>query len=35
MKKTVFALAVLMAGGLYAAAPTDPEFMFAGYINVR
>jgi len=33
MKMIAFAIAVLTVGGLYAAAPTDPEFMFAGYIN--
>ena len=33
MKMIVFALAMLSAEALYAAAPAAPEFKFAGYIN--
>ncbi len=35
MKIIAFAIAILAAGGLYAAAPADPEFKFAGYINTN
>ena len=34
MKKMVFVIALLLtAGGLYAAVPSNPQLMFAGYIN--
>lgn len=35
MKMIAFATAVLTVGGLYAAAPADPVFTFAGYINTN
>jgi hypothetical protein len=36
MKTIAFAIAaILAAGGLYAAAPADPQFVFAGYINTN
>ena len=35
MKSIVFAIAMFVVAGLYAAAPATPEFMFAGYINTN